>query len=157
MQLYVFYDGTVPLFEGRVWVDRNLYFAVSGVLNALCQVLGNQTVYYTRCVAVIGQRHPFYFIVFQVMCGVACSCVYFIQPAVVLIGIAGVYLMNGAIYASGLQLIDSKIHHRYNLLAVSVWLVFADIGSLIAQNTFESLVQYVCDKDSTPSYYCDPS
>eukprot|EP00483_Globobulimina_turgida_P008760 UN08778 len=158
VSLYVFYSGEIPLFtsmEGKhVWINRDLYFALSGILNGICQVLGNRTSYYTKYITLIGQKYPFCFVVFQLCCGVLCSCVYFIQPFIALLGIAGVYLMNGAIYSSGVKYIDTKIDQKYNLIALSVWLIFADIGSIIGQNTFEPIVRYVCDDDSTPSYYC---
>eukprot|EP01084_Bolivina_argentea_P232863 392361_1 len=158
ISLYVFYDGQLPLFtdmKGNVtWINRDLYFAISGVLNAVCQIVGNRTSYYTQCILSIGQKHPFYFIICEVACGVLCSCVLFIQPLIALFGIAGVYLMNGAIYSSGVKYIDSNIQQKYNLISLSVWLLFADIGSIAGQNAFEPVVTYICNAKSTPSYYC---
>ena len=159
VSLYVFYDGKIPLFTNikngtHFWINRDLYFALSGVANAIFQIIGNRTSYYTKFILKIGQKYPFCFIIFQLLCGLLCSCVYFIQPFITLFGIAGVYLMNGAIYSSGVKYIDTKIDKKYNLISLSVWLIFADIGSIIGQNTFEPIVKYVCNNSSTPSYYC---
>jgi len=158
VSLYVFYDGRIPLFTNangtHIWINRNLYFALSGIFNAIFQMIGNRTSYYTKFILTIGQKYPFCFVIFQVICGLLCSCVYFIQPFIVLIGISGVYMMNGAIYSSGVKYIDSKIDPKYNLISLSVWLLFADIGSIIGQNSFEGVVKYICNDSSTPSYYC---
>merc|ERR1712129_122484 len=73
--LYVFYNGKIPLIESsgfHIWMDRNLYFAISGGLNALCQIAGNRASYYTSCVRAIGQRHPMYFVMLQLVAGVLC-------------------------------------------------------------------------------------
>lgn len=153
ISLYIFYDERIP-FISNIWINRNLYFALSGIFNAIFQMIGNRTSYYTKFILNIGQKYPFIFIIFQVICGLIASCVYFIQPFIVLIGISGVYLMNGAIYSSGVKYIDSKIDSKYNLISLSVWLLFADIGSIIGQNSFEPIVKYICNNSSTPSYYC---
>ena len=117
-------------------------------------MIGNRASYYTKFIRIIGQKYPFCFIMFQIICGLLCSCIYFIQPFVALLGIAGVYLMNGTIYSSGVKYIDSNIDPKYNLISLSVWLLFADIGSIIGQNSFEPVVKYICNDSSTPSYYC---
>lgn len=160
-QFYVFFEGTIPLIPDRhgrqLWVDRDLYFAISGALNGIGQALGNRSAYYWRCIRSIGQRRPFYFIILQMLCGFTCSCIYFIQPLAILLAIGGVFTVNGAIYASGIKFIDSNVSRRHNLVALSVFFVFADIGSIIGQNTFEVIVHCVCGSDNTPSYYCDRS
>ena len=156
IQFYVFFDGKIPLISDW-WIDRNLYFALSGALNAVGQALGNRAAYYWKCIRSIGQRHPFYFTICQMLCGLACSCIYFIQPLVILFAICGVFTINGAIYASGIKFIDSNVSARYNLVALSVFFVFADVGSIVGQNTFECIVEYVCGDDGLPHYYCDHS
>ena len=62
VSLYVFYDGKIPLFTqsngNHIWINRNLYFALSGIFNAIFQMIGNRTSYYT-IYTIIGQKYPF--------------------------------------------------------------------------------------------------
>lgn len=108
------YFGTMAIFQFFAdFISRNIVFRMSLNLNPL----------YCSCVAVTG--------------GILC---WMRVPALTLIGMFCISFGVGSCYSLSVRHIDAFVPVEYNLIAVSVWLLCGDMGSVTGSNTWQPVL-----------------
>lgn len=95
------------------FISRNLVFRMSLNINP----------FYCSCVAVIG--------------GILC---WMRTPALTLMGMFCISFAVGSCYSLSVRHIDAFVPVEYNLIAVSVWLLCGDVGSVTGSNTWQPVL-----------------
>jgi len=130
LSLYLFDMDQIPLWTNGPKVPKNYFYAVYN----LCSFLGDTT---SRKLAYSDRaRHPMLFVIFSgIGAALVLSKIAILGP----LGVLCIFFANGSIYAHTTRRIDQSVAHRYNLIALSVWLFVGDIGSFTGSN----LVSYI--------------
>jgi len=122
--LYVYDKPLVVLSESISW-DRNYFIAAFNACGFVGGFTGRWLSYNLRL------RQP------PVYCCVSLLGIFVLLlwiPSVAFIGALFMMLGDGLIYGSISRYIDESIHKDFNLIAITAWLLFGDIGSIIGQN-----------------------
>ena len=109
------------------WIRRDVLFAVSGAIDAVCQMSGQRASYFSKLFRYIADRCPFSFLVIMIIGSILASCTVTMNGITVILGIGIVFFGNGLIYSSAVRYIDEKIESRYRLTCLSFLLLFSDI------------------------------
>jgi hypothetical protein len=127
VQLYIYNVDSVPLWWGSTTtVPLNAFRAVYNVHSLLGDAFGRKTAY-GRAKLI----HPGWFLICTfVGGGLILSKIALVAP----LGMFLVMYANGSVYATTTKFIDVAVPSRFNLIALSFWLLVGDVGSFIGSN-----------------------
>jgi len=127
--LYVYNAETVTLSKGLV-LPTNTFIAVVSIFNLLGGVTGRWLSYRVH------PRHPSSYGLLTL------AGIFLILQWVPLLTPLGTFLVmigDGLIYGSISRHIDSRIPRQFNLIAISVWLLIGDVGSMLGSNLINAI------------------
>ena len=127
IQLYIYDMSHVPLWHGSsATVPVDVFRAIFNSCSLIGDATGRKLAYHTK-------RHvmPIWFLIFT-CCGI--GLILSKQGIMAPLGMLFVMFANGSIYAHTTKYVDDKVHHRFNLVALSIWLFVGDIGSFAGAN-----------------------
>ena len=145
--LYIFNADKVPLFlpgDETHLMDHDFFFAIPNFAGFLGDSLSRNLAYKIRG---LKKRHRRYQIIlccmFLSVCGGVCaiSKIGILAPLAMFL----IFFGNGMLYASSNRFIDAEIASQFSLITLSVWLLFGDIGSVIASESVDTVRSVACD------------
>jgi len=122
--LYV-YDQEIVNLSAALRIPTDHFFAAFNTFG-LWGGLTGRYLSYRLCL-----RHPLIYCGFSVA---GISLILQWEPLLAPVGIFLVTLGDGLIYGSISRRVDERVPKQFNLIAITVWLLFGDLGSILGQN-----------------------
>lgn len=124
----------VPIhaFGSTGYMRVSFYLAVLNFMQLIGDTVSRKLAY------ILPACNPVWYNIWSVSGGVMC---YFCNPILTWFGTLFIFLGNGAIYSNSVRRIDEGLEEsnarQLDLIAISMWLLLGDIGSVIGSNTWQ--------------------